>query len=183
MRDDDSESITYLTDFKDEEIEVESSGAGLFDIRTYREKVIDYLAEHSDNPVISKIKNLEQLVPSDLEELEDILWNELGTKNDYIKTTKTENLAVFIRSLVGLSQQAINEKFGEYLNETVLNAQQQEFVKMIISYVNENGDIETEDLLNTSPFDDQDLLELFGEKLKILSHIVNTMHQVVQVAA
>ena len=180
---DDSESITYLTDFKDEEIEVESSGAGLFDIRTYREKVIDYLAEHSDNPVISKIKNLEQLVPSDLEELEDILWNELGTKNDYIKTTKTENLAVFIRSLVGLSQQAINEKFGEYLNETVLNAQQQEFVKMIISYVNENGDIETEDLLNTSPFDDQDLLELFGEKLKILSHIVNTMHQVVQVAA
>lgn len=180
---DNSDSITYLTNFTDEEVEVESSGAGLFDIRTYREKVIDYLAEHSDNPVISKIKNLEQLTASDLEELEFILWNELGTKSDYVKTTKTENLAVFIRSLVGLSQQAINSKFGEYLNENVLNAQQQEFVKMIINYVNENGDIETDDLLNTSPFDDQDLLELFGEKLKILSFIVNTMHSVVQVAA
>lgn len=123
------------------------------------------------------------MTASDLEELENILWNELGTKSDYAKATRTDNLAVFIRSLVGLSQQAINEKFGQYLNENVLNAQQQEFVKMIINYVNENGDIETEDLLNTSPFDDQDILELFGEKIKILNFIINTVHGVVQVAA
>ena len=180
---DDSETITYLTQFSDEEVKLGGTGAGLFDIRTYREKVIDYLAEHSDNPVIAKIKNLEQLTASDLEELEFILWNELGTKNDYVKTTRADNLAVFIRSLVGLSQQAINEKFGQYLNENVLNAQQQEFVKMIINYVNENGDIETEDLLNTSPFDDQDILELFGEKIKILNFIINTVHGVVRVAA
>lgn len=179
---DDSETITYLTQFSDEEVKLGGTGAGLFDIRTYREKVIDYLAEHSDNPVITKIKNLEQLTASDLEELEFILWNELGTKNDYVKTTGADNLAVFIRSLVGLSQQAINEKFGQYLNENVLNAQQQEFVKMIINYINENGDIETEDLLNTSPFDDQDILELFGEKIKILNFIINTVHGVVRVA-
>ncbi|MCM1440293.1 MAG: hypothetical protein NC131_13985, partial [Roseburia sp.] len=180
---DDSETITYLTQFSDEEVTLSGTGAGMFDIRTYREKVIDYLAEHSDNPVITKIKNLEQLTVSDLEELEKILWTELGTKSDYVKTTRTDNLAVFIRSLVGLSQQAINEKFGQYLNENVLNAQQQEFVKMIINYVNENGDIETEDLLNTSPFDDQDILELFGEKIKILNFIINTVHGVVQAAA
>lgn len=107
----------------------------------------------------------------------------MGTKTDYAKTTQTENLAVFIRSLVGLNQQAINEKFGQYLNENVLNSQQQEFIKTIINYVNENGDIETEDLLNTAPFDDQDILELFGEKIKILNLIVNTVHGVVQVAA
>lgn len=180
---DDSSNILYLTDFHDEEVEIPGSGAGIFDIRTYKEKVIDYLAEHEDNPVIHKIKNLEQLTPADLEELEFILWDELGTKADYTKTARTENLAVFIRSLVGLSQQAINEKFGEYLNENVLNSQQQEFVKTIINYVNENGDIETDDLVNTSPFDDQDVLELFGEKIKILNLIVNTVHSVVQVAA
>lgn len=109
--------------------------------------------------------------------------NQLGTKNDYMKTATTPNLAVFIRSLVGLDQKAINEKFGQYLNDNVLNAQQQEFIKTIIMYVNENGDIETSDLLNTSPFDDQDILELFGEKLQILQYIVNTVHGVVQVAA
>ncbi len=67
-----------------------------------------------------------------------------------------------------MDELAINEKFGTYLNENVLNAQQQEFVKTIINYVNENGDIEREDLLNTSPFDDLDILELFGEKMVML---------------
>lgn len=73
-----------------------------------------------------------------------------------------------------MDELAINEKFGTYLNENVLNAQQQEFVKTIINYVNENGDIEREDLLNTSPFDDLDILELFGEKIKNLNYIINT---------
>ena len=73
-----------------------------------------------------------------------------------------------------MDELAINEKFGTYLNENVLNAQQQEFVKTIINYVNENGDFEREDLLNTSPFDDLDILELFGEKIKNLNYIINT---------
>lgn len=73
-----------------------------------------------------------------------------------------------------MDELAINEKFGTYLNGNVLNAQQQEFVKTIINYVNENGDIEREDLLNTSPFDDLDILELFGEKIKNLNYIINT---------
>ena len=176
-------AVSVLTDFKDETIELKGSSVGLLDIRTYREKVVDFLAENYDNPVITKIKNLEQLTAEDLDELEKILWNQLGTKNDYMKTATTPNLAVFIRSLVGLDQKAINEKFGQYLNDNVLNAQQQEFIKTIIMYVNENGDIETSDLLNTSPFDDQDILELFGEKLQILQYIVNTVHGVVQVAA
>ena len=176
-------TVSVLTDFKDEAIELKGSSVGLLDIRTYKEKVIDYLAENYDNPVINKIKNLEQLTSKDLDELEHILWNELGTKSDYQKATSASNLAVFIRSLVGLDQKAINEKFGQYLNDNVLNAQQQEFIKTVISYVNENGDIETSDLLNTSPFDDQDILELFGEKLQILQYIVNTVHTVVQAAA
>lgn len=82
-----------------------------------------------------------------------------------------------------MDELAINEKFGTYLNENVLNAQQQEFVKTIINYVNENGDIEREDLLNTSPFDDLDILELFGEKIKILNYIISTVNGVVRIAA
>ena len=45
------------------------------DIRTYREKVIDYLVEHSDNPVIKKIYNLEPINNDDLKELENVLWH------------------------------------------------------------------------------------------------------------
>ena len=91
-------------------------GDTIIDIRTYREKVLDYLIEHSDNEVIHKIQRLEPITNEDLKALEKILWEELGTKEEYEQTTDIDNLAVFVRSLIGLSQEAVNEKFGEYLN-------------------------------------------------------------------
>lgn len=152
------------------------------DIRTYKQKVIDYLLEHSNNPVVKKIKNLEKINANDLKELEHILWNELGSKADYEKTTDTENLAVFIRSLVGLEQSVINEKFGDFLSGNVLNPQQQEFVKTIIDYVRENGNIELSDLANTSPFNEYPILDIFGENITILQTIVKTFNNAVLAA-
>lgn len=75
-----------------------------------------------------------------MEELEKILWNELGTQAEYEQTTNIGNVAAFVRSLIGLSQEAVNEKFGEYLSGNTLNYQQQEFISTIINYVRENGD-------------------------------------------
>lgn len=163
-------------------ISYQDDGGG-FDIRTYREKVLDYLAAHSDSPVLRKIQRMEQINASDLKELEHILWDELGTKEDYEKSTNIDNLAVFVRSLIGLSQDAINEKFGDFLNGNTLNAQQQEFVKAIINYVRENGDIRREDLIEKSPFDNYDILTLFGENITTVLTIVNVLHDSVNVAA
>lgn len=152
------------------------NGYPLVDIRTYKEKVIDYLAEHDDNETIHKIQNLEPVNAEDLKELERILWHELGTAEDYYSATDINNLAAFIRSIVGVEQEAINEKFGEFLNENVLNSQQQEFVKSIIDYVRENGDIKPEDLIEKSPFDNYDILDLFGSDITIITNIVNRIH-------
>ena len=165
--------------------EVISNGDNInttIDIRTYRQKVIDYLLEHSDSPVIKKIKNLEKINASDLKELERILWSELGSEEDYKRTTNTKNLAVFIRSLVGLEQSAINEKFGAFLSGNVLDPQQQEFVKTIIDYVRENGNIELTDLANTSPFNEYPIIDIFGENIGILQTIVNTFNNAVLAA-
>lgn len=158
-------------------------GCGTIDIRTYREKVIDYLASHTDSAVIQKIQKLEKINADDLKELERILWQELGTKDEYEDSTDIDNLAVFIRSLVGVSQDTINEKFGEFLNGNTLNAQQQEFVKGIIDYVRENGDIRREDLIEKSPFDQQFVGDLFGENISIVIQIVDYIHSCVNVAA
>ncbi len=147
------------------------------DIRTYREKVIDYLVEHSDNPVIKKIYNLEPINNEDLKELENVLWHELGSQEDYSQTTTIENLAAFVRSLIGLSQEAVNEKFGEYLDGNMFNSQQQEFIMTIISYVRENGDIELADMVNTEPFNNYDLNDMFGVNLSTVVGIVNTLHE------
>lgn len=158
-------------------------GDTIIDIRTYREKVLDYLIEHSDNEVIHKIQRLEPITNEDLKALEKILWEELGTKEEYEQTTDIDNLAVFVRSLIGLSQEAVNEKFGEYLNGNVLNAQQQEFIRAIINYVRENGDISREDLFEKSPFDNYDILTLFGDNITSVLTIVGILHDSVNVAA
>lgn len=155
----------------------------VIDIRTYREKVIDYLLEHSDSEVIRKIHNLEPINSEDLQELERILWHDLGTQAEYAETTDIGNLAAFVRSLIGLSQEAVNEKFGQYLTGTVLNAQQQEFVQTIINYVRENGDVELSDMVNTEPFNNFDLNEVFGVNLPALVAVVKLLHDSVVVEA
>ncbi len=157
-------------------MDVEYDGDGLVDIRTYKEKVIDYLAENTNNPTILKIRNLEPINADDLKELERVLWEELGTKDEYQKITNIDNLAAFIRSIVGIEQDAINKKFGEFLSGNTFNSQQQEFVKSIIDYVRENGDINVNDLIEKSPFDNYDIITMFGSQAQILRNIVDIMH-------
>lgn len=157
-------------------------GDTIIDIRTYREKVFDYLMENIDSPVIHKIYNLQPIDESDLKELEHILWHELGSKEDYNETTNMDNLAAFVRSLVGLSQEAVNEKFGEYLNGSVLNSVQQEFVHAVINYVRENGDVKREDMVNTAPFNNYDLTAIFGVKIRDIIKVVDVLHKSITTA-
>ena len=149
----------------------------IIDIRTYKEKVIDYLAENLDNITINKIKNLEPIDANDLKELERILWHELGTQEEYRAATDIDNLAAFIRSMVGIEQSVVNEKFGDFLNDNVLNSNQQEFVKAIIDYVRENGDIVADDLIEKSPFDSYDILSLFGNNIVYVTQMVEKIHR------
>ena len=96
--------------------------------------------------------------------------------------TDIDNLAAFIRSIVGIEQDAINEKFGEFLNGNIFNSQQQEFVKSIIDYVRENGDININDLIEKSPFDNYDIITMFGPQAQILRNIVDIMHNSITAA-
>ena len=153
-----------------------SDDPGVIDIRTYREKVLDYLLSHLDSITLRKIQNIEKIDIDDLKELERILWEELGTKEDYEEVSDTDNLAAFVRSIVGLNQDAINEKFGAYLTGNNFNSMQQEYIKTIIDYVRENGDITNQDLLEKSPFDDYDLIGMFGEDISTIVSIVNILH-------
>jgi len=172
----------YDTDFFDEVIEKDEVGGGFVDIRTYKAKVMDFLLQNENLPVIKKIKELEIITPADMKELERILWEELGTKSDYNKTTTQENLAVFVRGLIGLSQEAIQQKFGKYLSDNnELNSQQIEFIRQVISYVQKNGNITPEDIINTPPFENYDVLQYFGDKIHILMNVINTIYGAVRV--
>ena len=153
------------------------------EFRTYRQKVIDFLQENWSLPVIEKIHKLEPLTDEDMVELEDILWHKLGSKIDYDGEDYSGSLAGFVRSLVGLDQAAVNEKFGQYLTGTVFNSNQQEFVKMIINYVRENGEITCNDLANSYPFRLLNAIQLFGEKMPILRDLVRSLEKLLPDAA
>jgi type I restriction enzyme R subunit len=172
----------YSTDFKDELIDQGTKDVNIIDFKTYQEKVIDYLLSNEINETIIKIKMLDRIDSDDLKELERILWQELGTKDDYFNVTKEENLAVFIRSIVGIEQEAINKKFSEYLDTNILSAKQQEFVKSIINYVQQNGDITKQDLVDKSPFSDFDVVGLFNDKIDVLINVINNLHESILVA-
>ncbi len=172
--------IIHIDDDIEDAGEVEGD---LIDIRTYRQKVLEYLKEHLNSPVLRKIANLENINESDLRELEDILWNQLGTKEEYEKEAKQDNLAVFVRSLIGLNQDAINKKFGEFLSGNILTPAQQEFVKAIIDYVRENGNIRLEDLLQKTPFANYDVGALFGDKISVVKQIIEIVQHAVTIAA
>jgi type I restriction enzyme R subunit len=173
----------YTTDFEDELIVNGEKSYRIADFKTYHEKVLDYLLSENKNETVSKIKNLDKLSSQDIKEIERILWEELGTKEDYFKVTGEQNLALFIRSIVGIDQEAINQKFSKYLKDNSLSSKQQEFVKEIIDYVRLNGDILREDLPNISPFSDYDIGKLFDRKVDIIFNVIKVFNESIRISA
>ncbi len=175
-----NEYIVYQSDFKDEVIVKEGTSTDLSGFKNYKETVEEYLLSNYDLPVLQKILNLEKIDSSDLKELEDILWSKLGNKEDYDKVTN-KDLAVFVRSIIGISNVAIQRKFGNFLSDNKFSSKQQEFIKLLISFVYKNGDITRDDLVDTNPFKDTDWYEMFKNDNQVIIDIVDTMHNAIYV--
>ena len=148
---------------------------------SYKQRIIDFLANNRNMPVLKKIYNLEQLSIDDINELERILWEELGSKEDYATHTQGMlcggNVAAFIRSLIGVDRREALDMFSEFLTYSDLNAEQEEFLNTIVLYVCENGDITKEIVLNESPFDER--LELFSPYMIPLGKYIDNIHNVI----
>lgn len=148
---------------------------------SYRQSVLDFLASNRNMPVLQKIQNLEQLTEADFAELERILWKELGSKDDYNRCTAGmtcgSNVAIFIRSMVGVDRQNAMRRFSDFISGNELNAEQEDFLNTIISYVSENGDITKEIVVNEAPFDEK--LSVFTPYMLPLAKYVDTLHNVV----
>lgn len=133
----------YYTHFDDELVNIsvgEPLGGG-FGLKPYRERVQSYLHEHEDTLAVYKLRNNKQMTTTDLAVLEKILWQDLGSKEDYVKNYGEKPVGMLVRELLGMDQQAVNEAFSEFITDSSLNSRQIDFVKMIISYIVKNGNI------------------------------------------
>lgn len=165
-----------------EDTVVDKGTADLILPRTYKQKVLDYLAENRKHPAIQKIVNIEQLTREDIIELERIMWKELGTKEEYQKYVASGNMlcgdsvAAFVRSQVGVDLTKALEAFSSFIGSNVLSSMQEEYLKTIITYVSSNGDITPATLMTKAPFDVYNWPAVFGQNLICVKQFVDKLH-------
>lgn len=170
------------TDFSDK-VELKRGEHLTPQFKNYKQRVIDYLDENLDLPVIHKIRNIVPLTNDDLKELERILWEELGTHEDYEHIAQGESVAVFVRKIVGLDREVINKLFADYLAKYEFNKMQEEFLHYIVTFVLENGDIEPRNLITDEPFKYLEYTEIFSGNPEAVYALINMLHSAVHVAA
>lgn len=151
----DGKGQTFTVNIKDT-FEQDNSGVKVSPIRTYRKRAEDYLKEHLPNDVtLQKIYHLEPLTEQDIKRLEQIFWYELGSREEFDAQTRTKpyqrNVAAFIRSIIGIEQEAALEKYRALIHGSELSRIQEEYLRTLIKYVCENGDIATV-VLQQPPF-------------------------------
>lgn len=155
---------------------------------SYKQRVEEFIKQNSDLPVFIKIKNLEQLNHDDIKELERILWTELGTEEEYMaylqnsKMSFNKNVAAFIRSQIGIDRKVAMEKLSQFFSDNNFTSLQEEYLKTIIAYVSDHGDISLETLVNESPFDEYEWTEVFGQDFIGVRNYVLKLHEAIVVA-
>ena len=160
------ETIKYVTNFTDELLSKEWKESELEndELKNYKAKAEYYIRQHPDNIAIAKLKKNQPLTPSDVESLEEILWCEVGTKQDYEDEFGTKPLGEFVREIVGLDMNAAKETFSEYLTSTSLDSRQIYFLNQIVEYMVHNGMMKDFSVLQESPFTDQgSVVEIFKD--------------------
>ena len=170
----------YDTHFDDEVLSLDIRESDLTNdyLANYKEKAEFYVRNHLDNTAIYKLKHNIPLTAEDVEELEAVLWSEIGTKQDYEAEYGQKPLGEFVREIVGLDMNAAKEAFADYLNDVSLDSRQIYFVNQIVEYIVHNGMLKDLSVLQESPFTDRgSVVELFTD-LTVWQGIKNVITQV-----
>ncbi len=178
-------AVRYDTDFADDILNIEWNDAELDndELANYKAKAEYYVREHQDNAAIAKLKSNQPLMESELKGLEEILWSELGTKEDYRREYGEKPLGEFVREIVGLDMNAAKEAFSVYLDNTNFDNRQIYFVNQIVEYIVHNGVMKDMSVLQESPFTDYgSVVDIFTD-LTVWMEIRQVIEQINENAA
>jgi type I restriction enzyme R subunit len=150
-------NVVY-TSFRDElgelaEVELVGASNGHVDLSRYREKIRTYLAGYQDHATIQRLRRNKQLTALDLSELERILLESgLGSPED-LDRAAADGLGLYVRSLVGLDRDAVEEALADFVAGTTLTAQQLDFLQVLTNHLVENGKVNPAALFD-SPYNE-----------------------------
>lgn len=152
----------------------ENSGTG--DDKPYPQKAQEFLSG-SNLPSLAKLRNLDPLTEDEKNELKAIFTSKLGTEAEFNAWAGSMALLPFLRLQVGISDEAIQTKFGSFLNAQTLNPMQLNYCQQIVDYARKNGDITMTVLLKESPFCDMDVTQIFGANIGYIKQLINGLHK------
>ena len=109
---------------------------------SYREKVESYLREHKDQLAVHKLHTNLKLTALELKELERILWQELGTEEEYRKFYHDLPVQKLVRKILGVDTRTVESQFSKFLQSNRLSTKQMNFLRTIIDYIVKNGYID-----------------------------------------
>lgn len=157
----------YYTNFEDELTTISEDIHPILeinDLRSYRQKVEHYLKEHADDLAVYKLRHNKPLTKLDLQKLEKVLWEELGSQEQYEKEYGNKTISRLVREIVGMEKSEVEKEFSGFISKYYLNADQLTFVNLIIDYVSKNGYLEKQYLLE-DPFKSVgSITKLFSDK-------------------
>ena len=137
----------------------------------YRRKVEKFLTGNLENVIVWKIRHNIRLTEQDKENLEKILFEELGNNKKYAETFGDTNIIKAVRNIVGLDKNVVSDIFYKYINDNRLNMKQIQFVKLLIDYVIKNGTIDMQKLTE-QPFKNVgEVYDLFGNNIDLFKEI------------
>lgn len=170
--------IQYGTNLNDDILSIDWHESNLEndDLKNYREKIEFYIREHQqDTEVINKLKMNTPLSKDDVSRLEDIIWHDLGTKEQYYAEYGEKPLGEFVREIVGLDMNVAKQAFSNFLNANNLNADQIYFVNQIVEFVVRNGLLKDFTVLQEAPFTDRgSIVDVFPD-LSVWAGIKNVI--------
>jgi type I restriction enzyme R subunit len=136
-------------------------GTGM-NFERFMDKARQFLRAHEDHLSLQRLRRNQPLTASDLNELERMLLEAGGTAEFIgLAREQSKGLGVFIRSLVGLDRDAVQQAFSSLLSGTSVSANQIEFVNLVIEELTRNGVMEPYRLYE-SPFTDLHTLGVVG---------------------
>ena len=163
----DTDFVDMLEDINEEYVDVSIGN----NFSNYRKKLEKYLDGKSESLIIWKIKHNIRLTEQDKENLEKVLFEELGNNKEYAEEFGDTNIIKAVRNIVGLDKNVVKDIFYKYINDNRLNIKQINFVKLLIDYVIKNGTIEMEKLTK-QPFNTEgQVYELFENNIDLFKEI------------
>lgn len=128
-------------------------GGSAGDFERFRLKVRAFLRTHENHITLHKLRRNQPLTATDLAELERLLIDSgTATAHDVARAgQEAHGLGLFVRGLIGLDREAATQALNGFVAGKTLNANQLEFVSLIVTHLTERGVMDV-GLLYEPPF-------------------------------